>query len=77
MDITLPPSKHKLGYTRAEVKELLKKYKITFAQFNSKFGINTCAMHPKTGETLFYPCDIIRTIKCCLERRDIYQWEWD
>ena len=75
--IELPKSKYESGYTRKEVLDIIRPLKIHHRTFWSKFGINTCAIEPKTGQTLYYGCDILRTIACCKENRDIYSWEWD
>jgi hypothetical protein len=77
MKIILPKSKHELGYTAEEVKAICKKYKVTEKQFNEKFGVNTCSLHPETNEILYYDCDIIRTISMIKENRDMHPWEWD
>jgi hypothetical protein len=76
-EIRLPKPNHRLGYTKAEVLAILRKYKIKEEVFWEKFGINTCAVHPETKETLMYGCDIETAIICCLENRDKYWWEWD
>jgi hypothetical protein len=76
-EITLPKSKHKYGYTAKEVEAICKQYKVPMKEYNKKFGVNTCALHPKTNETLYYGCDIIRTISMIKENRDMYYWEWD
>jgi len=73
----LPKSKHGLGYTEREVLDIIKKRGIHHKTFWKKFGVNTCAMHPETKESLYYGCDIERTIRCCKEKRDIYWWEFD
>lgn len=75
--MTLPKSKHPLGYTRREVLDIIRPLKIHHRTFWKKFGVNTCAVHPETNETLYYGCDIETAILCCIEKRDKYSWEWD
>ena len=45
----LPKSKHKLGYTRKEVLDIIRPLKIHPSKFWKKFGVNTCAVS-ETGE---------------------------
>jgi len=76
-EIKLPKSKHELGYTKQEILDILRSLKIHQKTFWKKFGVNTCAVHPETGESLMYGCDIITAIRCCVEKRDKNIWEWD
>ena len=75
--IKLPKSKHEYGYTKREVLDIIRPLGIHYKTFWKKFGVNTCAMHPETGETLMYGCDIVTAILCCWEKRDKYFYEWD
>ena len=78
VQLKIPPSKHKLGYTNKEILDIIRPLKIHHKRFWKKFGIgNTCSMDEKTGEFLFYKCDILTAILCCEENRDKYSWEWD
>jgi len=75
--IKLPKSKHKYGYTRKEILDIIRPLKIHHQTFWKKFGVNTCAIHPETKESLMYGCDIELAIRCCLQKRDKTVWEWD
>lgn len=76
-EIKLPSSKYKHGYTSKEVLDIIRPLKIHYKTFWKKFGANTCSISPDTKETLYYGCDIITTIRGCLEKRDKYFYEWD
>ncbi len=76
MNIELLKSKHKLGYTKQEILDIIRPLKIHHKTFWKKFGINTCALS-ETDEILYYSCDIITAIRCCLEKREKYLSEWD
>jgi len=76
VEVVLPKSKHKLGYTEREVLDIIRSLGINHKTFWKKFGINTCAVS-KTGETLMYGRDIEVAIRCCVEGRDKTVWEWD
>ncbi len=77
MEINLPKSKHELGYTKREVLDIIRKYKINHKRFWKKFGVNTCAIHPETNDILYYGCDIELTISCIIEKREPNLYEWD
>lgn len=74
--ITLPKSTHRLGYTKKEILDIIRPLKIHHKTFYKKFGVNTGAIGEK-GEFLYYGVDILRTISMCLEKRDMYWWEFD
>ena len=74
--MALPKSKHELGYTISEVLDIIRPLKIHHKTFWKKFGVNTGAVDDD-GQLLVYGCDIERTIHMCLEKRDMYEWEWD
>ena len=57
----LPKPKHRLGYPKSQVNDILKKLNISKEEFNNAFGVNTCAVS-KTGEIIIYPCDIERAL---------------
>lgn len=64
-------------YTKKQILSVLKSLKIHHMTFWKKFGINTCISHPVSGETLFFQRDVIITIRCCLENRNMTLDEWD
>jgi len=68
---------HEKDMTRKEVLHLIKTLKIHHKTFWSKFDVNTMSICPNCKETLIYRCDIDRTIRMCLEKRDMYMHEWD
>lgn len=76
-NIVLPQSKHKYGYTKQEVLDIIRPLKIHHKTFWKKFGINTGALDSKTNEILYYGCDIVTAIRCCLENRNKTFLEWD
>ena len=75
-EIKLPKQTRKWGYTGKEVLKILKQYNIKEEDYNEKFGVNTCSID-EDGEVLYYACDIKIAIRCCIEKRDKYQYEWD
>ena len=75
-EIILPERTREWGYTKREVLNIIKKYKIHHMTFWKKFGVNTCAIDTD-GQILYYACDIKTAIRCCVEKRGKYQWEWD
>ena len=75
--IKLPKSKDNRGYTRQEILDMIRPLKIHHRTFWKKFGRNTCAYDPKTNTVFYYECDVITAIRCCLEKRNKFSWEWD
>lgn len=57
----LPKPKHKYGYPSSQVKDICKKLKISWDEFNEAFGVNTCAIG-KNNETIMYVCDVERAL---------------
>ena len=75
-DINLPRSKHKHGYTRREILDIIRSYKIHWKTFDKKLGTNTYAFD-ENGEVLTYGVDIATAIRCCIEKREKHFCEWD
>ena len=75
-EITLPKSKHKHGYTKQEILDIIRPLGIHHKTFNKKMGVNTCSIS-STGELLYYGYDITVAIRCCLEKREKTFTEWD
>ncbi len=73
----LPKSKHKIGYTKQEILDIIRPLGIHHNTFWRKLGINTCGMDMATGESLMYEGDVKLAIRCCLEKRDKHVYEWD
>lgn len=68
--------KHKEGLTSEEIDKVLEEYEtITREKFNEVMGVNTVMI--KEGETLYFPCDVERTIRCILEKREPNMFEID
>jgi hypothetical protein len=57
----LPKPKNKYGYTRKEIEEIIQELDIDSKKFWNQFGTNTC-MIDKKGNTIYYICDIERTL---------------
>ena len=74
--IKLPKSKHKSGYTKKEILDIIRPLGIHHKTFNKRMGVNTGTIS-ETGELLYYGCDIVTAILCCWEKRDKYFYEWD
>lgn len=69
------PTKHDIGFTRAEQKELILKYGIDSDQYFEKLGINTVAVIET--EVVTYHHDILKALTCVLEDREQTSEEWD
>lgn len=65
------------GMTKLEIKKMLRALKINNPLFWKKFGVNTCVLDEQSGESLFYLCDIERTVRLIREKREMYSWEMD
>ena len=65
------------GMTRKEIKVMLKQLKISEKDFWIKFGLNTCAFDEASDEVLHYHFDILTALRCVVENRDKYVYEWD
>jgi hypothetical protein len=44
-------------------------------RFWKQFGVNTCMLDEKTGETIYYPCDVEGTLRELLDPR--FKRVWD
>ena len=70
------PTKHKEGFVKSEVDELLKEYlNVDMEKFNSALMGNTCMM--KDNEIIQYHCDIEKALVCGIEKRNLRLSEWD
>lgn len=70
------PTKHKEGFIQSEINALLKEYpNVDMEKFNSALMGNTCMV--KDNEIIQYHCDIVKALRCGIEKRNLYQWEWD
>lgn len=72
------PTKYKEGFLAEEEKELLSKFKseqLNMNKWDSAMIGNTCMMKPEGIIT--YHCDVLTALKCALEDRDMYWYEWD
>lgn len=70
-------TKYKQGFTSSEVDDIVKtSYSdINMDKFNNALRGNTCMLID--NEIIFYHCDIIKALKCGVENRDLYPYEWD
>lgn len=69
-------TKNKEGFTKEEMKELLKLFPdVTIAKFNKSLGTNTCMMINK--EIITYHSDIETAIRLCIEKRGFKFGEFD
>lgn len=70
-------TKHPLGFTYNEIRELLAVCyeNIDFSQFCDRLGVVTCIS--VDGETVIYHRDVWMAIMLCLENRDAYDYEFD
>jgi hypothetical protein len=58
----LPKPNHKHGYPQSQLDVILKELGINKKKFGKAFGVNTCGIHEKTGETIYYVCDVERAL---------------
>ena len=64
------------GYTKHDVEELLKQFPdINKEKFDKALLGNTCAI--VNEEIIMYKHDILTALRCGVENRDMYLWEWD
>lgn len=69
-------TKNKEGFTKKEMKELLKSFPdVTTEKFNKALGTNTCMMINK--EIITYHSDIETAIRLCVEKRGFKFGEFD
>jgi hypothetical protein len=70
------PTKHKEGFIKSELDELLKEYpKIDMGKFDEAMMGNTCMV--KEGQVIMYHCDIELAIRCGIEKRNVRGYEMD
>jgi hypothetical protein len=70
------PTKHKEGFIKSELDELLKDYpNIDMNKFNEAMMGNTCMV--KEGQVVMYHCDIELALRCGIEKRGIRGYEMD
>lgn len=74
--IELPEPLHRMGYTRKQVAEICRKYKIRHRQFNKAFGVQTTAYDEKLG-VILYPCDVEQTLRQILTKTKPHHLAWD
>jgi hypothetical protein len=60
------PTKHEIGFTQSEIKELLKEYPIDMDRFNDAMMGHTCVVID--NETIMYHCDVEMAIKYSVRR---------
>lgn len=77
MEIELPESNNKYGYTSEELAKILDDNpNIKEDKFwNALRGV-TCMMNSE-GKALIYHCDVELAVTCGLENRDMTSDEWD
>jgi hypothetical protein len=69
-------TKHKQGFTSAEIDELLKEFPdIDMEKFNYAMDGNTCMLIDE--EVIMYHIDVLKALICGLEKRDLYNFEID
>jgi hypothetical protein len=54
----LPEPQHEYGYPSSQLDVIIKDLGIKPKEFNNAFGVNTCGVHEKTGEIIYYVCDV-------------------
>ncbi len=75
-EVELFPTKNKEGFTPAEVKEILKKFKnINMEKFEEALMCNTGLL--KDGVPITYQVDIEKALRCGVENRSLTAEEWD
>lgn len=75
---TAPPLDHKYGYFAETIEKWVELWNISCHEFWRTFGEgNTCTMDEKTCKAVFYPCDVERTIRECLNKKWVSLEEWD
>lgn len=61
----LPKPDHKHGYTVRMVRKICEDRNVHPDDFWEAFGVgNTCALDEKTGEHIYYQCDVERALYC-------------
>ena len=70
------PTKHKEGFIKSELDELLKDYpNIDMNKFNEAMMGNTCMV--KEGQVVMYHFDIELALRCGIEKRGMRGYEMD
>jgi hypothetical protein len=70
------PTIHKEGFMNDEIETLLLKYpKLNRDKFENALRGITCIV--REGKAILYHCDIEKAILCGIEKRDLYNFEWD
>jgi hypothetical protein len=54
----LPEPQHEYGYPSSQLDVIIKDLGIKPKEFNNAFGVNTCVINEKTGENIYYVCDV-------------------
>jgi hypothetical protein len=75
---TSPPLDHKWGYYGETCEKWAAKWDISKKRFWKAFGIgNTCAIDKKKNKFVFYPCDVERAIRECINKTWVSIEDWD
>ena len=69
-------TKNSSGFTVEEIRSLLEKFtSVDMEKFDrALFGITCRSIN---GETVIYPWDVEKALRCGLEKRDLREAEWD
>lgn len=71
------PNKDWRGFSKEEIEDVIKRYpSLNLDKFNNALVGITC-VSDKQGNTIIYHTDIITALRCGLENREIYSFEWD
>ena len=71
------PTKYAEGFLQEELDVLLKDYpNINMDKFHDALMGNTCGIDAN-GKLIQYHCDIVTALRCGIENRDMYLYEWD
>jgi len=71
-------TKSEYGFISAEQEELLKQFpEINMEKYENALCGITCMMDEETNGFIIYHCDILTALRCGLENRDMYAYEWD
>lgn len=69
-------TKNKEGFTESEIGTLLKDYpNINMDKFKDALMGNTCMIID--DEIITYHCDVLTALRCGIENRKQYSWEFD
>jgi len=72
------PTKYKEGFISTEIDELLAMFKndnLNMDKWDNAMMGNTCMM--AEDGIISYHCDVLTALRCALENRDMYSYEWD